>query len=224
MADERVNDRQVTEERQEEATPVSRRAFLRGLAASAAATVATACAPQGEPARPLAAPYNTATPARVLASPQAPATGTPEADSGPPPAGSIPLEQFLMLSTVLTGIPNLDPVVGNVYLQSLQASDEFDVTLADLFQQAGLSSEAPPATIAALEERGIFAGEATKTLADKIIEVWYTGVYTTAEGEPAVATFVDALAWKALHFTKPNSICGSPGFWEKRPEVYGLRS
>ena len=43
-----------------------------------------------------------------------------------------------MLSAVLTGMTNLDTVAGNVYLQSLQTSDEFDVSLSDLVEQAGL--------------------------------------------------------------------------------------
>lgn len=224
MADERQVEDQMPGEQARDIEPVTRRAFLRGVLATAAGTVLAACAPRGVADRPLAQPYNTATPARILASPPAPGTGTALPEAGTPAPGSLSLEQFLMLSTVLTGIPNLDPVVGNVYLESLQASGEFDVTLGELYEQAGFAAASPPSTVTELEEAGIFRQEATATLADKIIEYWYTGVYTTPEGEQMVATFVDALAWKALHFTKPNSICGSPGFWEERPEVTGLRS
>lgn len=220
MISERRDEQQPALEQPVVITPITRRTFLRGALAAAGSAILAACAPRGAANRPLAAPYNTATPGRVLASPPAPGTPLPEA--GTPAAGAIPLKQFLMLSTVLTGITNLDPVVGSVYLQSLQASDEFDVSLSELAEQAGFVGGAAPASIEELEANGVFADEATTTLADRIIEYWYTGVYTTPEGEPAVATFVDALAWKALTFTKPNSICADPGFWEKRPEAEGF--
>jgi hypothetical protein len=55
-------------------------------------------------------------------------------------------------------------------------------------------------------------------LADQIITLWYTGVYKVGE-EEKVATFVDALAWKVLHFTKPLTICGEFGFWSREPQV-----
>jgi len=211
-------------------THLTRRAFLRGLLAAAGSGVLAACAPGQKPAQPFAGSYNTATPARVMASPRAPSAvsgaqdGTPTPESGAAPQdGGLALQQFLTLSAVLTGVQNLDPVVGSVYLQSLQSSDEFDVTLGDLYERAGFETDAPPDSIVDLQEQGFFEPDASNgsaaSLADTIIEYWYTGVYTTPEGEQAVATYVDALAWKALSFTKPNSICGSPGFWEERPEV-----
>ncbi|NLF65403.1 MAG: GMC family oxidoreductase [Chloroflexi bacterium] len=119
-------------------SPITRRTFLRGALATAGATILAACAPGGTADRPLGSPYNTATPASVLVSPPAPATGAPQPGDGTPQPGAISLEQFLMLSAVLTGMTNLDTVAGNVYLQSLQTSDEFDVSLSDLVEQAGL--------------------------------------------------------------------------------------
>lgn len=197
---------------------LSRRAFLGGLLAAGGAGLLAACAP----GQPFAGPYNTATPAQVLASPRAP-QGTPQAGDGTPQAeGDLGLQQFLALSAVLTGVNNLSPDEGRVYLQALQASDEFEVSPGDLYRQTSEIleiSDVSEATIEDLEAQGVFESEGTATLADTIIEYWYTGIYTTSEGEPAVATYVDALAWKTLAFTKPNSICGSPGFWEERPEV-----
>ncbi len=207
-------------------TRLTRRAFLRGALATAGGGILAACTPGREPAQPFVGEYNTATPARVLASPRAATTAvgaaaeeTPTPDGRPQTADGRLLEQFLMLSAVLTGVENLDRVVGRVYLESLQASGEFEVALDELYEQAGFADGAAPSTIEALQENGIFDSEATSALADKIIELWYTGVYTTPEGEQMVATYVDALAWKVLSFTKPNTICGSPGFWEARPEV-----
>ena len=45
----------------------------------------------------------------------------------------LPLTEFLALSTVLTGVANLNPAVGRIDWQSLQASDEFAIGVADLY-------------------------------------------------------------------------------------------
>ncbi len=194
----------------------SRRAFLRGLLATSGMAALAACAP-GVPrnSRPRVDDVATATRARALSSPVArPAEGTPQ------PGATEGLEQFLLLSSVLTGVANLDPVVGSVYLQALQQGD-FEASLEELYEMASLDPQAEQ-DISDLEQAGLFDEESTSTLADTIIRYWYTGVYDTADGEQAVATYVDALAWKALPWTKPNSICASFGFWEERPRAVNL--
>ncbi|MEZ4617574.1 MAG: sugar dehydrogenase complex small subunit [Caldilineaceae bacterium] len=148
-----------------------------------------------------------ATPPIVLPSP-APSAGA--ATPTPTPE----LTNFLTLSTLLTGVSTLSPELGRVYLQSLQTSkDEATVTMAELFSQAGLQSEEPPTTLAALEATGIFAQEQTRSLTDRITDMWYSGIFKNEAGEEEVATYVDALAWQTLRFTKPKTICGEPGFW-----------
>ena len=194
----------------------SRRAFLQGLLATSGMAALAACAP-GVPrnSRPRVDDVATATRARALSSPVArPAEGTPQ------PGATEGLEQFLLLSSVLTGVANLDPVVGSVYLQALQQGD-FEASLEELYEMASLDPQAEQ-DISDLEQAGLFDEESTSTLADTIIRYWYTGVYDTADGEQAVATYVDALAWKALPWTKPNSICASFGFWEERPRAVNL--
>jgi hypothetical protein len=160
--------------------------------------------PAGEPLAPLLP---------VLPSPQPPATPTFVAEPG-----VLALDDFLTLSAVLTGVENLNPLLGAVYLQSLHASSQLGATPAELFEQAGFAAGAPAPTVEDLEASGLFAQEAMRTLADKITEYWYTGVYDTPDGEEAVATFVDALAWQTLRFTKPPTICGAPDFWTEPPE------
>jgi hypothetical protein len=88
------------------------------------------------------------------------------------------------------------------------------MTMADLYTQGGFSTERPP-TLEALTAQGFFGQEATRKLLSQMTKLWYTGTYTTDEGEEAVATFVDALAWHTLVFTKPMTICGYPGFWSE---------
>lgn len=193
------------------ARPISRRTFLCSLAATATGAILVACGPPRSTDQSAVAFGPQATPQVVLPSP-VPAT--------PPPATTedVPLTEFLALSTLLTGVPNLNPELGRLYLQSLQASHEVAVTVTDLYAQAGLRSAAPPTTVAALEATDFFTQEATRCLADKIIELWYTGIYTNPAGEETVATFVDALAWQTLAFTKPMTICGYPGFWSEEWE------
>jgi hypothetical protein len=194
----------------------SRRAFLRGAAAGSVTLVLAGCGVATPTQRHVdLAPFPQWHP--VLPSPQAPA------DSGAAPAatpapGTIGLDAFLALSAVLTGIDNLNPQVGQVYLESLSASQEFDVSLAELFEQAGFAGAAAPPTIEDMEGRGLFENESTRALADKIIEYWYSGVYDTPDGEQAVATFADALVWRAVRYTKPLTVCAAPGFWALAPQ------
>ena len=187
---------------------LSRRAFLCSLSTAITGAILVACGPPRSNSRADVAFGPQATPPAALPSP-APAT--------PPPATSddLPFAQFLALSAVLTGVPTLNPDLGRLYLQSVQANSDFTVTVLDLYAQAGFRTDAPPPTIATMESAGLFAQEATRALADRIIELWYTGVYTNAQGEDAVATHVDALAWQTLAFTKPTTICGYPGFWSE---------
>jgi hypothetical protein len=147
----------------------------------------------------------------LLPSPQPP---DPAATPAP---GSIGLAEFLALSSLLTGIDNLNPQIGQVYLDSIAASDQFDVSLADLYQQMGFREGTAPA-FEEVEQSGVFEQEATRALSDKIIDYWYSGVYDTPEGEQAVATFADALVWRAVRYTKPLTLCAAPGFWALAPQ------
>lgn len=187
---------------------INRRALLRTLLTTATGALLAACGPPRggeEVGRHLAlGPH--ATPQIALPSP---APVTPVATS----ALEREVVEFLALSTLLTGVTNLSPDLGRVYLRSLQSSADFDVTVAELVEQAGLRGDEPPATLSAVESTGIFEQEQTRRLADKITEMWYTGIYTDEAGEEVVATFVDALAWQTLRFTKPLTLCGAPGFW-----------
>lgn len=196
---------------------LDRRAFLRGAGLAGLAALLAGCGittqstpPEGIPPFPQWHP--------LLPSP-VPGART---DATPSPSSSgqsqLDLAGFLALSALLTGIENLNPQVGQIYLDSLNDTTQFDVSLKELYRQAGFTEAAPPSSIEELERSGIFAQEATRTLADKIIEYWYSGVYDTVEGEQAVATFADALVWRAVRYTKPLTLCATPGFWAHVPQ------
>lgn len=191
---------------------LSRRAFLCGLATTATGALVVACGPPRSTNRAEIAFGPAATPQIILPSPVPP--------TAPMPVQATPLlTEFLALSALLTGVANLSPTLGQTYLQSVQAGGEAELTVAQLIAQAGFGSATPPDSMAALEATGLFAQEPARQLADKITEMWYTGIYTTDQGEEAVATYVDALAWQTLAFTKPMTICGYPGFWSEAWEL-----
>ena len=191
---------------------LNRRAFLRSAGLTGLVTILAGCgiATQSAPPEDIA-PFPQRHP--LLPSPAA----GPTAGATPGPS-ELDLGGFLALSALLTGIENLNPQVGQIYLDSLDASPEFAVSLADLYRQSGFADAVPPGSIEELERRGIFAQDATRSLADKIIEYWYSGVYDTADGEQAVATFADALVWRAVRYTKPLTLCAAPGFWATAPQ------
>lgn len=198
---------------------LTRRQLLRAMAAAGVTATLAGCgvAATATP-EPVIAPFVPWYP--ILPSPQPPAAQGAEAagaDAATPVPGGLPLAAFLALSSLLTGIDNLDPQVGQIYLQSLTAGDQFETTLPDLYTQAGFTEAGAPASIEEVAQRGVFEQEATRTLADKIIEYWYSGVYDTPAGGQAVATFADALVWRAVRYTKPLTLCGAPGFWALAP-------
>lgn len=189
---------------------LNRRQFVQGLTALFTGAILAGCGISQNQVQEEAARRGTPTPARILASPQPP---TPEAVTAPAES-EFSLDQFMVLSSVLTGFTDLNPVLGRVYLQSLQNA-ETEASLAGLYEQLGFQGTALPQGV----DNRVFEQESTRALADKLIEYWYTGIYEE-NGEQVVATTTEALAWQALNFTKPITVCGPyPGFWTERPQV-----
>jgi hypothetical protein len=188
---------------------MNRRRFLRHAALMATGGLLAACAiPStqslaGEPIEPNPRPVQ-------VPLPQAGDNGNVVPDAE--------LEQFLALYALLTGVDDLNPAIGQLYYNSLQQNSTLEIPVNELLAQVAGSAAAMPASLEALASTGLFDNEVTRALADKITEYWYTGVYDTADGEQAVATFVEALAWQTLTFTKPMTVCGSFSFWTEAPE------
>lgn len=182
--------------------PLSRRTFLRLAVISTTGAFVVACLPAR---RPMAM--------REDASLTVTAHGLPQPDPAlaPPATADAALATFLALSALLTGVDALDSTLGAVYLAALQASD--GVALDDLYAQAGFGQATAPATMAELEAAALFGNEGLRNRADQIIEMWYTGRYTDAEGKAVVVTHTGALAWQVLDFTKATTLCGAPYFW-----------
>lgn len=193
--------------------PISRRTFLRTLSFTLSGTLLAACGPpRGDDRAAVRIAFGPqATPQTILPSPMPKATSMPATD-----VELLSLEEFLTLSTGLTGVANLDPELGQIYLQSLNTTHGA-AALTDLYTTAGLptAENSPPVDLPA----GVTAEAPQRALAATITKLWYSGIYPNAAGEATVATYVDALAWKTLAFTKPKTICGEPGFWSEAWEV-----
>ena len=187
--------------------PISRRRFLQNLTLVTAGALLAGCTPA--PDRGDAAAISDATLVEVrVPQPQVDATRQEFAPE---------LGDFLALSALLTGVDNLDPALGQTYLQSLQNNPELPMSVIALLDAAKAGQPTLPTTLEMLEGSGFFTNNAAREVADTITATWYTGVFVD-NGTERVATFVDALAWKTLHFTKAMTVCGSYRFWTEPPE------
>ena len=103
-----------------------------------------------------------------------------------PRAQSFSVDDFLALSSRLTGYDNLDREIAGVFLKNLLATPGNIVRLAR-----------PDAAI----ERDIIAA-------------WYTGVHQV-RGEAQLVTHSGALQWRALSMPAPGTCVGPFGSWAK---------
>ena len=138
------------EEGREQSAPCcTRRQMLVGMAAGGALALLAGCGVASTaPPPPDIAAFPTLRPA--LPSPQ-PLSGSQAAEATPLPGGPRPggldLASFLALSSLLTGIDDLNPQIGAVYLESLEGSDQFALSLADLHAQMGFGEDSAPPSL-----------------------------------------------------------------------------
>ncbi|HYI16002.1 MAG TPA: sugar dehydrogenase complex small subunit [Thermomicrobiales bacterium] len=224
-ADDKLPDRKFSSHGASLASRLTRRRFLAVAGAAIATGILAACmdddeddgetvnARDGTPTLVGA----TRTPDSAIETPQVGAspTGTTSAS---PPAGDeadSELERFMVLSRALTGFDDLDDTeLGQVYLDSIASSDELGDQLDALYEKAGLTDDVSAVTLEDLESAGAFDDD-TRPVADSITTAWYTGRYDAGGGELVVATYINALAWKATGYrlTGPSSCSGATGNW-----------
>lgn len=111
-----------------------------------------------------------------------------------------PLNRFRALSARLTGFPEdaLDPGLAADLMDGLRA----------VGNGTGL-------------ERLLSGRGSDDDLARRIAVAWYSGIHPSAKGA-ALATFGNALVWRALDFTKPPGDCSAePGDWARPPVRQG---
>jgi len=128
-----------------------------------------------------------------------------------------PLDKFLALSALLTGFDALDEQIGATYYEAIAADTDRAGILYEIFERGGFNGDELPQRLDELEASGIFDDARLRELADSITTTWYSGVHDDGSG-PVVVTYLGALTWKALSYTKAPSVCGpNMGFWAEAP-------
>ena len=75
---------------------------------------------------------------------------------------------FWPCPTLLTGVENLDPTVGSIYLRSLQESSEFEVAVTRLLEAVKAGRlQALPTTLEELESNDISTIKSTRRLTEQ---------------------------------------------------------
>ena len=105
----------------------------------------------------------------------------------------------MRLSAEITGVADLDPGLGQTIYALLGLESQID----SLLQRSPEDS----------------AAEARAALEVEVISAWYSGIVESAAG-PRLASYEEALMWRALDFTKPMGYCGDGfGSWALPPEL-----
>jgi Membrane bound FAD containing D-sorbitol dehydrogenase len=118
------------------------------------------------------------------------------------------LAEFMALSRWLTEVPDLSAELGRLYLDSLQRGAPGDSGLDALLDDPGFRTGAPP--------KGAKPVAGTSLT---VLKLWYTGLYDAPDGRPAVAGYIDTLAWRAVGYTAAPSECkGATNQWADPPD------
>jgi len=205
---------------------LNRREFLALSSAAVLGSILAACS-NGDDDEETPAVSESASPTLVRSTPgveTTPGTAetpTPTVAGAASPSGSPGADRsvamFLALSSALTGFEGLDDQeLAQTYLTNLGSEGD---ALVDLFSAVGLDSPDATVTFDRIHEAGVFDDEALARLADKITVYWYSGKYQQPDGNVAVATFINALAWPATGYriTGPSTCTGQTGVWATPP-------
>jgi hypothetical protein len=123
-------------------------------------------------------------------------------------AGALTPARFAALSTTMPGFAYKDKALAAALLSALTEAVGADA----LAKIATLASVTAPARLG--DELRI-AGVAPQAVT--VLAALYSGTVTTAKGT-TVLTYGDALAWRAVPWTKPNAYCGGQtNYWAKAP-------
>jgi hypothetical protein len=112
------------------------------------------------------------------------------------------------LSRPLTGFAYDDPSLASEMLRAMIAA----LGAQSLRRIAAIASSTPAAGLSdALRNAGL------ADVAQRVIVALYSGTVVTAQG-PVVFAYEEALAWRAVPWTKPNAACGGPtDYWASAP-------
>ena len=134
------------------------------------------------------------------------------------------LQEFLRLSTILTGHGDLDPGVARRIYALILAEPHGPQHVTRVYERIRAAAAADPrkSREQILAPQAFDSGE--RWFIGHLLVTWYTGVYYHSVGNQQVA-FEAALMHRALaRMRTPPSICESePGFWAAPPGRSGRR-
>lgn len=121
---------------------------------------------------------------------------------------SVAPASFATLTRTLTGYAWQDDAAAAAMLRALSAS----VGASTLARVADLARTTPADGLSnALTAAGL------DRVASTIVTALYSGIVDTPKG-PVVLTYVSAIAWQAVPWTKPNGLCGGiTDYWSTAP-------
>lgn len=132
------------------------------------------------------------------------AGAVPAAAAQPAPSSA----QFAAFTRAMTGYAWQDDAAAAAMLRTLSAA----VGATTLARVADLARGTPPDALT-----GALAAAGLERAAVTIVTALYTGVVDTPKG-PVVLTYVSAIAWQAVPWTKPNALCGGiTNYWASAP-------
>lgn len=103
-------------------------------------------------------------------------------------------------------------------------TDAFLQLSQNLTRKQGLSADIAAPMLEAFDAIGkgeeiaaLINGGANPELTNNIVAAWYSGASPDPDSEEVV-TYLDALMWQAMSYTKPMGVCGgATGYWADPP-------
>lgn len=115
---------------------------------------------------------------------------------------------FAALTRTMTGYAWQDDAAAAAMLRALSAA----VGAATLARVADLARTIAPDALG-----GALAAAGLDRAASTVVTALYSGIVDTPKG-PVVLTYVSAIAWQAVPWTKPNALCGGiTDYWASAP-------
>ena len=131
------------------------------------------------------------------------------------------LEDFLALSTVLTGVEDLDPAIGHLYLDRM-CSTPFAPVLREILQRFHALQKGP--TLADDVRQQLVSKDDLRPTITQVVLLWYTSAMHDNDGMPAnlrygtQEEYFSGLGWRILGAHIPGLSGGYFVHWRYRPE------
>jgi len=131
------------------------------------------------------------------------------------------LDDFLALSSILTGVGDLDPALGRHYLDRLK-STPFAPAILEILRR--FHEFQPGPTLADEVTQQLVSDDNLRPTLTQVVLLWYTSAMHDNDGMPATLRYgtqdeyFSGLGWRILGAHAPGLSGGYFGHWRYRPE------